>query len=62
MYSVLQVVEYEWQKCLWILKKKGLHFVWKQWKIIHSLVHIDFCITECVNSFENVVSVLDNAC
>ncbi len=30
-----------------------MHFVWKQWKIIHSLVRIDFCIAEYVNSFEN---------
>ncbi len=31
-------------------------------KMIHSLVRIDFCIAECVNSFENVASVLSNAC
>ncbi len=35
---------------------------WKQWNMIHSLVRIDFCIAECVNSFENVASVLNNAC
>ncbi len=39
-----------------------MHFVWKQWKNIHSLVRIDFCIAEFGNSFENVASVLNIAC
>ncbi len=39
-----------------------MYFVWKQWKTIHSLFSIDFCFTECVNSFENVASVFHNAC
>ncbi len=41
----------------------SLHaFCLKAMKNDHSLVHIDFYISECVNSVENVASVLNNAC
>ncbi len=39
-----------------------MHFVWKHWKIIHSLVHTDFSFADSVKSFDNVTSVLTDAC
>ncbi len=53
---------WEWMTKVFVDVDKMWSFVWKQWQMIHSLVRIDFCIAECVNSFENVVSVLNNAC
>ncbi len=61
MYSVLQVLEYEWQKSLWILKNVVIACILSESneKLFTDLVRMDFCITEYVNSFENVASVQD---
>ena len=53
---------------VWIIRVEGfwkcvhwMHFVWNQWKIIHSLAHSDVCIVDYVNRFDNGTSVLTNA-
>lgn len=42
-------------KCVFDFEKYGdwMHFVWKKWKMIHSLVRILSCGADCVKGFEN---------
>lgn len=54
-----KVMEYKWQEFMEDVVIECI--LCEKWKMIDSLVHIDFCFSGSVKSFDNVTSVLSNS-
>lgn len=56
----LEVAEVKWETSSWIFEWFG-HFLSPQWKVTHSLGHINFCCADSVTDFDKVNSILKDA-
>ena len=61
LFYILSVMVWRWlRNSSWIFEWFG-HFVSPQWKVTHSLGHINFCCADSETEFGKVNSVLKDA-